>query len=62
MIMDSFGEKIAECNECGATSEGVIEGVSDFHEFVRLLKDNGWVVRKDEDGEWVHFCSSDCAE
>jgi hypothetical protein len=62
MIRRDKGEMVCECDDCGHTTEGVIVGVTDFHEFVRELKDHGWTVRKDEDDEWRHYCSPDCAD
>lgn len=56
------GELTAECDDCGTSTDGLIAGVSDWHEFVRELKDIDWRVSKDdESGEYRHVCP-DCNE
>jgi hypothetical protein len=62
MIRREHGECVAECDECGATTEGVIEGIDSLPAFVAEIKGQGWVVRQDDDGDWVHYCGSDCAD
>lgn len=53
---DRRGEHVATCDECGGEEAG---GTREFREFVSDLKDMGWKIRKDEDGNWTHECP-DC--
>lgn len=62
MIRRERGELIADCDECGESTEGVVGlsgGFRDFGLFVAEIKANGWRNRKD-DGEWMNLCP-DCA-
>jgi hypothetical protein len=52
---------VAECSTCGVTTESDIDGVRDWSEFMRELKELGWRVRRDDAAdEWIHECP-DCA-
>ena len=57
MIRTVNGEHVCECNECGEEAYG---GTADFREFVDDLKEDGWRIRKADDG-WEHQCPS-CSE
>lgn len=59
MIRRERGDLVAECDDCGTDTEHQLQGCRDFLEFVAELKDDGWKVFKDEDGEWRHLCP-DC--
>lgn len=56
-VKDEF---VAECNDCGTEEYGGtidIKSQSGFREFVQLLKDQGWRIKKDDDSdEWKHYC------
>jgi hypothetical protein len=58
MIKTVKGELVATCNECGTEEPGGVIDV--FRDFVNLLKESGWKIKKDGD-EWQHFCP-DCEE
>ena len=47
----------AACDFCSADHESDIK---DWHEFIREIKDEGWMILKDED-EWLHCCPA-CKE
>ena len=53
---------VAECSDCGVTTETEIVAVKDWSEFMREIKDLGWRIRKDPNDadEWLHHCP-DCA-
>ena len=51
-----YGRIIFSC-ECGETFEARSR---DFYEAVQELKDNDWLVTKDGDGEWQHWCRQPC--
>jgi hypothetical protein len=46
------------CDECG--SEQATE-TDDFGVALARLREEGWVSRKDDDGDWCHYCGWDCA-
>lgn len=52
------GEITFLCDSCG--DENHTED-PDFTSALASIKKEGWIVRKDEDGDWVHFCSKTCA-
>jgi hypothetical protein len=58
VIYRERGDLVAECEECGETTEGDIRGERVFLAFVAELKDRGWKIRN-EDGDWLHYCP-DC--
>lgn len=66
MIRRDRGDLVAECDECGDTSEGTVDGERDFLAFVAAIKQYGWRIRKvDEAGNtgeaYEHLCPG-CAE
>lgn len=52
------GEFSFICDCCGEEDH---TETSDFHAAIRHVKQHGWVVSKDADNDWVHFCSPACA-
>lgn len=61
MIRRERGELIAECDNCGESSDCYFRGGDDWHEFIAELKEKGWRIRKDDD-EWKHYCPDCVAE
>lgn len=51
-----YGRIIFSC-ECGDTFEA---NSRDFNEAVQELKDNGWLITKNDAGEFEHWCRQPC--
>ena len=51
---ERLGELVCECEDCGAEYRGGI--TEEFRDFIGELRDAGWKIAKDEDGEFVHCC------
>lgn len=58
MIRRHQRDLIAECDGCGTEYQ---DDGSDFGEFIAILKEQGWLIWKDEEGQFTHYCP-DCAE
>jgi len=48
------GDYEATCDHCSTEYEDL--ETSDFLEAIRLLKELGWYIFKDEEDEWNHSC------
>ena len=60
----TFGTTIVSCDGPHCKMEFNHEGMDgqvDFKEAIAEAKKEGWVV-KNIDGEWRHFCSSECLQ
>lgn len=55
------GDLVAECDQCGDSTEEEIVAVNDWHEFIVEMKTAGWRISRDADDEWQHDCPS-CKE
>ena len=47
------------CDSCGENG-GEFDS-DDFHEMVEAAKADGWLIRKDSDDQWEHYCP-ECRE
>ncbi len=54
MIRKDKDEYICECEDCGDQLYGGT--TEEFMAFVEQVKKEGWRIRKDQGGEWVHIC------
>jgi Fe2+ or Zn2+ uptake regulation protein len=55
---DRNSNYVVSCDECGEEMDVTFD---DFADAVASLKAEGWKFRKDESGNWEHFCP-DCKE
>lgn len=60
LLRRAKGQLVFECDECGVTHYSGEH--ADFTAFLVEIKDEGWSIRKDEDGEWMHICPDCIAE
>lgn len=45
---------VAVCDDCGEHSE-----IGDnFNQVISDIKADGWKIYKDENGDWIHLCTS----
>lgn len=49
--------RIPTCDICGDT----LPEEYDFSDAVQAMKDAGWKIQRNDDGEWEHFCP-ECRE
>lgn len=58
-----YNEDIEEltitCDDCEEQEQ--FHG-SSFQQCINEAKANGWVLHKDERGQWLHFCNKACKE
>lgn len=59
MIISKFSNDIVfDCDNC---NELIDTGTKIFRDALDFIKSEGWIISRDEDGEWVHFCNESCA-
>ena len=55
MIQRDKGQMQITCDECGKEYPGVYDD-DEFYAMINDAKGDGWTIKRDEDGEWTHFC------
>lgn len=53
-----YGRLFMCCEECGETFEQ--EKGQSFADFIEEAKEQGWVIVKDENDDYRHYCGSPC--
>lgn len=50
-------ELILECDACGV--EATFQGIN-FTDSIQEARDNGWIIRRQRGGEFLHYCCKSC--
>lgn len=60
MMVCKFSDDIVfNCDNCG---ELIDTETKSFRDSLDFIKSEGWIISKDEEGKWMHFCNESCTE